>query len=83
MGFHDACSFWNIWPRSSASVLHARLGTLEAVIDTAEKSIREQGNLAPSQGGTPVGTDEIETLRKAHRTLLERFKGDLDVIRQR
>jgi len=83
VGFHDACSFWDISPRSSASVLHARLGTVEAVIDTAEKAIREQGNLALSQGGTPVGTDEIETLRKAHRTLLERFKGDLDVIRQR
>lgn len=83
VGFHDACSFWDISPRSSASVLNARLGTVEAVIDTAEKAIREQGNLAISQGATPIGIDEIETLRKAHRTLLEKFKRDLDVIRQR
>jgi hypothetical protein len=83
LGFHDACSFWDISPRSSASVLHARLGTVEAVIETAEKAIREQGNLALSQGGTPIGIDEIKTLIKAHRTLLERFKEDLDVIRKR
>ncbi len=81
--FHDACSFWDISPRSSASVLQARLGTVEAVIETADKAIREQGDLALSQGGSPIDIGAIETLRRAHRILLEKFKGDLDVIRQR
>lgn len=83
VGFHDACSFWDISPRSNASTLKARLQTVQAIIETAEKSIQEFGGITLTQGGSSIGTNEIEVLKKTNRTLLEKFKQDLDVIRRR
>ena len=83
VGFHDACSFWDISPRSGASVLQARLQTVEAILETAETAVREHVVLAMTQRGSPIQASEIETLRRTHQVLLERFKEDLDVIRRR
>jgi hypothetical protein len=83
IGFHDACSFWDISPRSNASILRARLTTVEAIIDIAEKAISEQGELSLIQGGSIIGTSEIELLKRAHYTTLNKFQNDLDVIRKR
>ena len=83
IAFHDACSFWDITPRSGASILQARLRTVEAILETAERAIRDHGDLAMTQGGSAIGSGEIDTLRNAHQMLLERFKEDLGVIRRR
>jgi hypothetical protein len=83
VGFHDACSFWDISSRSNASNLQARLQTVEYVIETANKAISEWGEITLTQGGSPIGTHEIEVLRETNRKLLEKFKNDLDIIRKR
>jgi len=83
VGFHDACSFWDISPRSNASNLQARLQTVESVIETANKAISEWGEITLTQGGSPIGTREIEVLRETNLLLLQRFKEDLDIIRKR
>jgi hypothetical protein len=83
IGFHDACSFWDISPRSNASTLQARLQTAESIIKTASNAISECGEITLTQGGSPIGTREIEVLREINRKLLEKFKNDLDIIRKR
>jgi hypothetical protein len=83
IGFYDACSFWGISPRSNASNLKARLQTVESVIETANKAISEWGEITLTQGGSPIGTHEIEALRETNHKLLEKFKNDLDIIRKR
>jgi hypothetical protein len=81
--FHDACSFWDISPRSTASILRARLRTVEAVTDAAQKAIHEHGEIALTHGGLPIRMHQIELVARTHTVLLERFKDDLDVIRKR
>lgn len=83
LGFHDACSFWDVSSRSNASILRARLQSVEAILDAAEIALREHGELALVQGDRSVGAGEVETLRRTHQILLERFKEDLGIIRRR
>jgi hypothetical protein len=83
VGFHDACSFWDISPRSNASTLQARMQTVESVLETANKAIRENGEIVLTQGGLKIGKGEIEQLRETCRMSLQKFKDDLDIIRKR
>lgn len=83
IGFHDACSFWDISPRSNASTLQARLQTVESIIETANRAIGEWGEITLTQGGSAIKTSEIELLRETNRVLLQKFKEDLDIIRKR
>ena len=83
LGFGDACSFWDISPRSNAHTLQARLGSVEAVIDTVAKTVLDQGELALTQGGRVIGPRDVELLESIHRILLTRFQGELDVIGRR
>ena len=81
--FHDACSFWDISPRSNAGALNYRLQTVESVINEADEAVRRYGEIVLTQGSSKIGTSEIETLREINHLLLQRFKDDLDIIRKR
>lgn len=83
IGFHDACSFWDISPRSSASTLEARLQSVEALINAVENVVSKHGNLVLTRGGPPIGSEEAGIIRKAHQILLDRFDTDLKFIRRR
>jgi hypothetical protein len=83
VGFHDACSFWDISPRSNASTLQARLQTVESVINAAHEAISQGVQITLTQGGSLIGPNEIELLRETNRMLLQRFAGDLNIIRKR
>ncbi len=83
LGFHDACSFWDISSRSNASTLQARLSTVEAILDNTAKAILDHGEVALTQGGRVIGPGDVETLKNTHQMLLTRFKDELDVIKRR
>ena len=83
IGFHDACSFWDISPRSNASTLQAHLHTVKSITETANRAISEWGEITLTQGGSAITMSEIELLRETNRMLLQKFKGDLDIIRKR
>jgi len=83
VGFHDACSFWDISPRSNASTLQARLQTVESIINAAREVSSQGIEITLTQSGLVIGTNEIELLRETNRMLLQKFMGDLDIIRKR
>jgi len=83
IGFHDACSFWDISPRSNASTLQARLQTVESVVNAAQEAVSQGVEIKLTQGGSLIGMRDVELLREANRILLHRFTADLDIIRKR
>jgi len=83
IGFHDACSFWDISPRSNASTLQARLRTVESVIDAVQEAVSQGVEIKLTQGASLIGMRDVELMREANRVLLYRFAADLDIIRKR
>lgn len=83
IAFPDACSFWNISPRTVSKLLHSRLESVEATLDIAESIIQDKGSLEFTHGGQQIGSGEIDLLREIHNLMLQKFDTDLDVIRAR
>ncbi len=81
--FVDACSFWDISPRSTASTLAARLTSAESLISHVEKLIEENKSLALVHGGIAITPEDLTILKKTHEFLLEKFKNELIIIRSR
>lgn len=81
--FVDACSFWDISPRSTASTLAARLATTESLMSLVEDLVKENDSLAFVHGGLAITSEDLRVLRKTHGFLLERFRNELAIIRQR
>ncbi len=83
--FSDACSFWNISVRSTASILKARLAEVEAVLSAAENLIQKNDVKALSftHGASDLTFEDIDNLRALHILMMERFKNELEIIKRR
>jgi hypothetical protein len=81
--FTDAASFWGITARSSAMAFQARLGDVEGVLRAAEAG-SEQRPIRFEHGKSRTYThDDILDLLALHRSMLDDFADQLDVIRNR
>jgi hypothetical protein len=80
--FHDASSFWGISPRSSAMQFQGRLGEIEGVLRAA-RSAADQRPIRFEHGGRAYTREDIDQVIELHRSMLERFTAQLDVIRRR
>jgi hypothetical protein len=80
--FTDAASFWGINARSSAMAFQARLGDVEGVLRAAEAA-SSQRPIRFEHGGRAYTHDDILALVALHRSMLEEFADQLDVIRGR
>jgi hypothetical protein len=80
--FFDACIFWGITPVSSAIELQGKISNIEGSLESARKAIR--GNMATfGHGGQAFGAQDLDTVLTTHRLLLERFRTEINIIRQR
>jgi hypothetical protein len=81
--FGDACSFWDISPRSVASTLNDRVTFTVGLIDIAKQLLEENDSLAFVQGDVAITQDDLTILSRTHQFLLEKFQNELDIIRER
>lgn len=83
--FSDACSFWNISVRSTASLLKIRLADIETILSAAENIIQknEIEALSFTHGESDLTLKDINDLRVLHLFMIDKFKNELDVIRKR
>lgn len=80
--FTDAASFWGITPRSSAMAFQGRLGDVEGVLRAAEVASKQRP-IRFEHGGRVHTHEEVQALLELHRSMLEDFSDQLDVIRKR
>jgi hypothetical protein len=81
--FLDACSFWDISPRSTASTLAARLASVESLIDAVKKLVGNDKTLAFVHGGMAITGGDLRLLRETNQVLLKRFDQELKIINKR
>lgn len=81
--FVDACSFWDISPRSTGSTLAARLASTESLIDYLKELISDNRSLALVHGGVAITSEDLMLLKKTHEFLLEKFQKELNIVRGR
>jgi hypothetical protein len=81
--FYDACAFWGISPMSSAIELEGRTSNLERIVETARGALRGKAASSFGHGGPGFGADDLKRLMEVHNLLLDKFKVELAVIRQR
>lgn len=81
--FYDACAFWGISPMSSAIQLEGRVANLEKIVASARTALRGKAASSFGHGGPGFGVDDLKRLTEVHNLLLEKFKVELAVIRQR
>jgi hypothetical protein len=80
--FQDAASFWGISARSTAMGFQGRLGDVEGVLRAAAAAA-EARPIRFDHGGRPYTNEDITELVDLHRSMLDRFSTELDVIRGR
>jgi hypothetical protein len=80
--FTDAASFWGITPRSSAMKFQERLGDVQGVLRAAEGA-SQQRPIRFEHRGRAYTHEDIEAMLELHRSMLEDFSEQLDVIRGR
>ncbi len=78
--FRDACSFWGISPRSTASMLTVRQGSVIALIEKAVRSVEEGGPVSIAHGSIHLGPDSMNLLARIHSLLVEKFQAELAII---
>ena len=81
--FVDACSFWDISPRSTATSLTARLANVTSLIDLVEGLINENKSLAFIHGDAVFTVTDLELLKRTNDLLLEKFQKEVALIRKR
>ncbi|MGA2623156.1 MAG: hypothetical protein ABSF91_04820 [Bacteroidota bacterium] len=81
--FVDACSFWDISPRSTRNTLTARLTSTESLINRVKKLLAENKSLAIVHGGNAITVEDLTLLQKTHEFLIEKFQKELSIIRNR
>jgi hypothetical protein len=81
--FYDACAFWGISPMSSAIELEGRISNFEKIVETARGALRGKAASSFGHGGAGFGVDDLKRLTEVHNLLLEKFRVELAVIRQR
>ena len=83
--FTDASSFWNISVRSNAAVLKTRLKDLEVTFSSVEKLMNESEikTLSLTHGTNYITSYDLNNLIKLHEFMLDKFKDQLEIIKQR
>jgi len=80
--FYEACSFWNISPRSSAIALAGRLSNLNQILEQAQNALVESRAYF-THSGQSFGPSDLQGLRDLNDLMLTRFHEELAVIRKR
>jgi len=80
--FPDACSFWDISPRTTAATLKMRIDNTEMVLSRSLNVANEEGSVSLSSGKV-LDVNGVNTILQTHELLLEKFQGELDIIRSR
>jgi len=80
--FYDACAFWGITPRSSAIELDGQLSKLETIVQYARDATHEK-TASFGHGGHTFGAQDLDGILRAHRILLDKFRPEIELIRQR
>jgi hypothetical protein len=81
--FLDACSFWEISPRSISNTLIARLATINAIVKVCEEIILDKGAIAIIHGDIPITLEDVNLIKLTHQILLEKFSKEIDIIKNR
>jgi hypothetical protein len=80
--FHDACSFWQISPRSSAIEVSGKLAKTDKILSIFEHSVNEN-RISFEHGGSSLSMDDIKFLFLTNNTLKDKFKEEIGIIMQR
>jgi hypothetical protein len=80
--FFDACAFWNISPRSSATDLKGRLANFENLMADAMQ-LASNDVVSFRHGGATIDRGDLQGLVDLHTLLLSVFGEELGVIRAR
>lgn len=80
--FHDACTFWGVSPRSTATVFSGRLNNFLRLLDMARKAISDRDS-AFQHGGAPLTNADLDALAETHTELCNRFQEDTATIMRR
>lgn len=80
--FYDACSFWQISPRSSAIEVSGKLAKIDKIIEIFRESVTKN-KISFEHGGTSLSISDINLLCRAHELLKEKFKNEIEIISQR
>jgi hypothetical protein len=79
--FYDACMFWRISPSSSAIEFEGRVSAFEKILEYARASHKE-GVLLDHEGRKYTLKD-LDMLDQLNKTLLARFKDEINIIKRR
>lgn len=80
--FLDACTLWNITPRSNSKELAVKMSTLDLLLDEVEAATGTE-EFVFKHGDVPYSIDDITMLRELSKSLKERFKDELQIISAR
>jgi len=84
ISFYDACGFWDITVRSNANTLVARLNDTGVLLERVAALLDDKSNADGLKlGNMNVTKKQVEQLRALHVDMQQRFKSDLDVLRER
>ena len=79
INFTDACSFWGISARSSASKLQSQLSSLESIFQVLHE-VLEEAEIVRVSGSLSLSSTELEKLEEANGYMQREFSKDLDII---
>lgn len=80
--FFDACNFWNISPRSSNIEMKGRFSNFESIINSVRSVIGDK-EVTFEHRGEIFSSKDLGFLGNLHQELLEKFKDQLEIIKQR
>jgi hypothetical protein len=80
--FHDACAFWGISPRSTASQFNSRLAHFKSILELFQNG-GANGGFRLRQGSTTYSQDDISLLTELSETLEKRFADEISFILRR
>ncbi len=81
--FYDACAFWGISPRSSATNFSARREHVRAMIDLAFESLKGADEKALDHGGQALTDSDLRQLAELQDFMLTQFEAELSIIQGR
>lgn len=80
--FFDACTFWRISPRTTATELAGRIGSTESILAFADREVRS-GDVSLIHGGSVLTRNDFDHLRIVNEYMKNRFESQLGTIRMR
>lgn len=80
--FLDACTLWNITPRSNSKELTVKLSNFDLLLDRVAAAIGDD-EFVLKHGDIAYSLDDLRMLRELSDGLRERFKAELQVISAR